>query len=104
MKDQIENYLFDYYGANQVLWVEEGIVGDDTDGHIDDTIRFVNEDTVLTVVESNPNGQEPQQLPVHSCPSADVVLRQQMPSQTFCRNPGDATPTLGVSLGHGNEQ
>jgi len=50
---QIENYLFDYYGANQVLWVEEGIVGDDTDGHIDDTIRFVNEDTVLTVVESN---------------------------------------------------
>jgi len=52
-RNQIENYLFDYYGANQVLWVEEGIVGDDTDGHIDDTIRFVNEDTVLTVVESN---------------------------------------------------
>ena len=52
-RDQIENYLFDYYGANQVLWVEEGIVGDDTDGHIDDTIRFVNEDTVLTVVEQN---------------------------------------------------
>jgi agmatine deiminase len=52
-RDQIENYLFDYYGANQVLWVEEGIVGDDTDGHIDDTIRFVNEDTVLTVVEAN---------------------------------------------------
>ena len=52
-RDQIENYLFDYYGANQVLWVEEGIVGDDTDGHIDDTIRFVNEDTVLTVVEHN---------------------------------------------------
>jgi agmatine deiminase len=56
-RDQIENYLFDYYGANQVLWVEEGIVGDDTDGHIDDTIRFVNEDTVLTVVESNKNDE-----------------------------------------------
>jgi agmatine deiminase len=37
----------------QVLWVDEGIVGDDTDGHIDDTVRFVNEDTVLTVVEEN---------------------------------------------------
>jgi agmatine deiminase len=37
----------------QVLWVDEGIVGDDTDGHIDDTIRFVNEDTVLTVVETD---------------------------------------------------
>jgi agmatine deiminase len=28
-------------------------VGDDTDGHIDDTVRFVNEDTVLTVIEEN---------------------------------------------------
>ena len=49
----IEKYLHDYYGAEQILWVAEGIVGDDTDGHIDDTVRFVNEDTVLTVVESN---------------------------------------------------
>lgn len=50
---QIEQYLFDYYGVAQILWVDDGIVGDDTDGHIDDTIRFVNEDTVLTVVETN---------------------------------------------------
>ena len=50
---QIEQYLCDYYGMQQVLWVDEGIVGDDTDGHIDDTVRFVNEDTVLTVVEEN---------------------------------------------------
>lgn len=50
---QIEQHLFNYYGMEQVLWVDEGIVGDDTDGHIDDTIRFVNEDTVLSVVETN---------------------------------------------------
>ena len=50
---EIEQYLMDYYGQDQVLWVDEGIVGDDTDGHIDDTVRFVNEDTVLTVVEEN---------------------------------------------------
>jgi agmatine deiminase len=50
---QIEEYLVNYYGVDQVLWVDEGIVGDDTDGHIDDTVRFVNEDTVLTVVEEN---------------------------------------------------
>ena len=50
---QIEKYLGDYYGVEQVLWVSEGIVGDDTDGHIDDTVRFVNEDTVVTVVEEN---------------------------------------------------
>lgn len=52
-QEQIENYLHQYYGMEQVLWVDEGIVGDDTDGHIDDTVRFVNEDTVLTVIEEN---------------------------------------------------
>ncbi len=52
-QQQIEQYLFDFYGMEQVLWVDEGIVGDDTDGHIDDTVRFVNEDTVITVVEQN---------------------------------------------------
>lgn len=52
-KEQIETYLKEFYGAEQVLWVGEGIVGDDTDGHIDDITRFVNEDTVLTVVEDN---------------------------------------------------
>jgi len=52
-QSQIEKYLIDYYGVDQVLWVDEGIEGDDTDGHIDDTVRFVNEDTVLTVIEEN---------------------------------------------------
>jgi agmatine deiminase len=52
-QQQIEGYLMNYYGVEQILWVDDGIVGDDTDGHIDDTVRFVNEDTVLTVVEEN---------------------------------------------------
>ena len=50
---QIEEYLANYYGIEQVLWVDEGIVGDDTDGHIDDTVRFINADTVLTVIEED---------------------------------------------------
>ena len=50
---QLEAYLQDYYGVEQILWVHDGIIGDDTDGHIDDTVRFVNEDTVLTVVEED---------------------------------------------------
>jgi agmatine deiminase len=54
---QIEQYLKDYYGQKQILWVSDGIVGDDTDGHIDDTVRFVNENTVLTVVEDNPEDE-----------------------------------------------
>ena len=52
---QIEEYLYNYYGAEQILWLGDGIVGDDTDGHIDDITRFVNEDTVVTVVEENRN-------------------------------------------------
>jgi agmatine deiminase len=54
-QDQIEQYLRDYYGVEQILWVDEGIVGDDTDGHIDDTVRFVNADTVLATVETDRN-------------------------------------------------
>jgi len=50
-RNQVEKYLMDFYGQDQVLWVDEGVVGDDTDGHIDDTVRFINEDTVITVIE-----------------------------------------------------
>ncbi len=52
-REQIEEYLEEYYGIENILWLGEGIVGDDTDGHIDDITRFVNEDTVVTVVEGN---------------------------------------------------
>lgn len=50
---QIETCLCDYYGASQILWLGDGIAGDDTDGHIDDITRFVSEDTIVTVVETN---------------------------------------------------
>jgi len=52
-QEQIEAYLRDYYGVTNILWLGDGIIGDDTDGHIDDLTRFVNEDTVVTVVEQN---------------------------------------------------
>jgi agmatine deiminase len=52
-KKQIEEYLYGYYGVENVLWLNDGIIGDDTDGHIDDLTRFVNSDTVITMVEHN---------------------------------------------------
>ena len=52
-KREIEQFLIDFYGVQQILWVDEGIVGDDTDGHIDDTVRFYKEDSVITVIEHN---------------------------------------------------
>jgi agmatine deiminase len=52
-QEKITDYLQQFYGVDQVLWLGDGIVGDDTDGHIDDITRFVNENTVVTVVEEN---------------------------------------------------
>ncbi len=51
---QIENYLINFYGAEKILWIDEGIAGDDTDGHIDDTARFINPSTIVAVVEDDP--------------------------------------------------
>ena len=50
---QIEGYLKNYLGAHKVIWLKDGIEGDDTDGHIDDITRFVGPRTVITVMESN---------------------------------------------------
>ncbi|MFN0066571.1 MAG: agmatine/peptidylarginine deiminase [Limisphaerales bacterium] len=53
-KSQIERYLRDYLGVSHILWLGDGIAGDDTDGHVDDLTRFVNPTTVVTVVEDDP--------------------------------------------------
>lgn len=53
-KQQIEQYLVDYLGVRHILWLGDGIVGDDTDGHVDDLSRFVDPTTVVTVVEEDP--------------------------------------------------
>ena len=52
-KLQIEQYLKDYLGVSNVLWLGEGIAGDDTDGHIDDITRFVNPTTIVTAIEED---------------------------------------------------
>jgi agmatine deiminase len=44
-----------YFGVTNVLWLKNGIAGDDTHGHVDDLARFVDPTTVVAVVESNPN-------------------------------------------------
>ncbi len=52
-RDEIEQRLRDYLGVREILWLGDGIAGDDTDGHIDDLTRFVSERTIVTVVEEN---------------------------------------------------
>lgn len=53
-RSQIETQLKESLGINHILWLGDGIVGDDTDGHIDDLTRFVDSRTVVTVVEDDP--------------------------------------------------
>jgi agmatine deiminase len=53
----IERYLGSYLGATHILWLGDGIVGDDTDGHIDDLTRFVAADTIVTAIEEDPTDE-----------------------------------------------
>lgn len=52
-QDRIEGYLRDYYGVDNIIWLGDGIVGDDTDGHVDDLSRFISDDTIITAVEDD---------------------------------------------------
>ena len=52
-REQIETRLRDFLGVREILWLGDGIAGDDTDGHIDDLARFVSDRTVVTVVEED---------------------------------------------------
>ena len=52
---EIEQYLKAYYGQQQVIWLGEGIDGDDTDGHVDDLARFLDARTIVTSVEPDPS-------------------------------------------------
>lgn len=53
-RPDVEGQLARYLGAEKVLWLGEGIAGDDTDGHIDDLTRFVAPGVVVTAIETNP--------------------------------------------------
>lgn len=62
-KEDYEVVFKEYLGITNVIWVGDGIEGDDTHGHIDDLCRFVNEDTIVTIVEldQNDNNYKPLQ-------------------------------------------
>jgi agmatine deiminase len=53
-KADVERYLRDYYGQEHVVWLGDGIEGDDTDGHVDDLARFVDARTIVVGIEHDP--------------------------------------------------
>jgi len=56
-REQLEEILRDYLNVSQVIWLGDGIAGDDTDGHVDDIARFVDPSTVVCVVEEDPSDE-----------------------------------------------
>lgn len=61
-RDQLERAFKRYLGIDQVLWLNRGIAGDDTHGHVDDISRFVAPATIVTAVE--PNTSDPNHAPL----------------------------------------
>ncbi len=54
-RSDYEKVFAQYLGVTNVIWLRSGIAGDDTHGHVDDITRFVTPDTVMSVIESDPN-------------------------------------------------
>ena len=55
MREQMEEIFADYLGVEHVIWLDRGIAGDDTHGHVDDITRFVTPTTVVTAYEPDPS-------------------------------------------------
>jgi agmatine deiminase len=53
----LEQVFHDYLGIDQVLWLNRGVAGDDTHGHVDDITRFVADNVIVTVTEPNPDDE-----------------------------------------------
>lgn len=61
-REQMERVFADYLGIKKVIWLERGIAGDDTHGHVDDITRFIGANTIVTCVEADP--QDPNHEPL----------------------------------------
>ena len=83
----IEQRLSDYLGVRKVLWLGEGIAGDDTDGHVDDLTRFVDAQTVVTAME--PDSQHPNHPPLQ-------VNLQRL--QAMCTQDGDSLRVIELPM------
>jgi agmatine deiminase len=62
-QEEMETYLTRFLGVSKVIWCQGDLVGDDTDGHIDNLVRFVSPNTVLCAMEDNP--EDPNHLCTH---------------------------------------
>jgi agmatine deiminase len=94
-EDQIETFLEEYLGIVKVIWLNDGIVGDDTDGHIDDIARFVAPSTVVCAYETDTTDanyralQENYEILKQSCNQDGIpltVVKLPMPAKVVTDN------------------
>ena len=114
-KEQMEKFFQDFLGISKTIWLKEGIAADHTDGHIDDFVRFVAEDTVLCAYEDD---QTDPNYPILK--NAFQILQQasdqdgkpfkiikmpmpRMNSETDVRGEGTRLPVSYVNFYIGNE-
>jgi agmatine deiminase len=109
-KEQIEQKLKNNLNIQKILWLKDGIVGDDTDGHIDDIARFVNKNTVVCAFEENKDNENYKLLKENYdllCNMTDQnnnklnIVKLPMPKTT--RNEHGTLPASYVNFYIGNE-
>ena len=101
-REQIEQNLRDSLGVSQILWLRQGIEGDDTDGHIDDLARFIDPQTILACIdtgEANKQilGENLSRLRAFTGPNGRAFDVVEIPLPEACEVPGWRLPVLPAS-------
>lgn len=103
-KNEIEQKLRDGLGVTEILWLKQGIEGDDTDGHIDDLARFVDETTILACVDSDISSPNHVVLEKNLSDLRDFLTQDgrafevvEIPLPEACEVPGWRLPVLPAS-------
>lgn len=100
----VEHRLRDGLGVAEILWLRQGIAGDDTDGHIDDLARFVDPQTVVACIEHDRNSpnqpvlaENLARLKAFAGPAGRAFEVLEMPMPEACEVPGWRLPVLPAS-------
>lgn len=103
-REVIEATLCEMLGMSGIFWLGEGIEGDDTDGHIDDLARFVNDRTILITAEDNPASpnyavlrENRERLEDFRLPDGSKPEIVPIPMPGPCHEPGWRLPVLPAS-------
>ncbi len=101
-REEIEHHLREGLGVKDILWLKQGIEGDDTDGHIDDLARFIDETTIIACTDNaSPNreilDENLSRLKSFSGPNGKTFDLVEIPLPESCEVPGWRLPVLPAS-------